>query len=121
MRKKNCKDLKLVAFNKARRWIKMQAKECKPVNIEKYGGRSKYPFHTWVFADVILSMSNEHARMQSQYVLSAEKWNAFCKYVKEHPDMTMSELASRFKDFGCTNKLFWPAVISISKAVLQSL
>ena len=121
MRKKYCKDLKLVAFNKARRWIKMQAKECKPVNIEKYGGRSKYPFHAWVFADVILLMSNEHARMQSQYVLSAEKWNAFCKYVKEHPDMMMSELASRFKDFGCTNKLFWPAVISISKAVLQSL
>lgn len=65
-------------------------------------------------------MSNEHAKMQSQYVLSTEKWDGFCKFVKQHPNMSMGELASHFKDFGCTNKLFWPAVISISKAVLQS-
>lgn len=121
MKKKFCKDLKLVAFNKARRWIRKQAKEeCAPVYIEKYGGKSRSPFRVWLFADVILLMSNEQAKMQSQYVLSAEKWDAFCRFVKLHPDMSMGELASHFKDFGCTNKLFWPVVISISRAVAAS-
>lgn len=122
MKKKFCKDLDLVSFGTALKWIKNQKPiEANPVYIQKYGGQSKLPFRVWAFADVVLVMSNEKAKTQSQYILSKDKWNAFCKYVKDNPTMERGELARNYKQFECTNKTFWPTVISISKAYYSQI
>lgn len=118
---KQCKDLTLVSFNKAFRWIKAQhPTEAQPVYIPKFGGRSNLPFRAWCFADVLLLMANEQAVTQSQYILDKEKWEAFLNFVRENPEMKMGELAASFRRFGCLNKAFWPSIISISKACLEA-
>lgn len=75
----------------------------------------------WVFAGSLLLMSNEKDKVQSQYILSKDKWNRFCQYVKDRPRIRVSELARCYRDYGCTNHLFWPSIISICKEVSESL
>lgn len=121
MNRKTCKDLNLASFAKALRWIKAHnPKEANPVHIPKYGGRSQLPFRAWCFAGNILLASNETAGTESEYLLSKEKWDAFSKFVHEHSDMGIGELAKHYQEFACTNKLYWPSVISISKAILNN-
>ncbi len=120
MARKLCKDLKLTTFEKARKWIKIQnPSQNEPVYINKYGGQSQRPFRVWVFANVILAMSNENDTKQAQYIITKDKWIAFCTYVKEHPMMGTGELSGNHKEYKCTNITFWPAIISISKKVLE--
>lgn len=111
-----CKELIIFPYRKVLRWVKNQnPTEKKPVNIHKYGGRSKVPFRVWPFAGCLLLMSGEIAKNKAQYILTPEKWRSFEAFVKNNPEMGMGELAKHFKDFGCTNKVFWPSVISICK------
>lgn len=115
---KQCKDLRLVSFNKALRWVKAQnPTEAEPVYVNKYGGRSNLPFRVWAFSNALLIMSNEHANHQAQYILDQNKWVSFIKFVRANPEMKMGVLAKEFRRFSCSNKIFWPVVISISKAV----
>ncbi len=107
-----------VSYARVLKWAKKQAPTLPNSNsilIPKYGGRSKTPFRLWVFADSLLLMSSEEARRQSQYILDREKWERFCEFVKKNPGIGTSELAKRYKEYGCTNYLFWPSIISICK------
>ena len=114
---KQCKDLSIVSFDKALKWIKSQnPTENNPVYISKYGGRSDLPFRVWCFANALLLMSNEHSIAQTQYILCKSRWNSFIAFIRQNPEMKMGELASNYKRFGCGSKVFWPAIISISKA-----
>ena len=118
---KQCKDLTIVSFDKAKRWINTQMlAENTPVYIPKYGGRSDFPFRVWRFADVLLLLANERSATQTQYVLCKERWDSFERFVRENPELKMSDLAKSYKSFGCMNKVFWPAVISISKAYMEA-
>ncbi len=111
-----CKDLTLFPYRTVFRWVKDQnPTQDKPVYIPKYGGRSKVPFRVWPFAGCLLLMSGEKAMHEAQYILTPEKWRSFVDFVKKNPEMGMGEVAKHFKDFGCTNKVFWPAIISICK------
>lgn len=106
----------LLSFQSVLRWIsEKQLSEEEPLYIPKYGGRSKRPFRVWSFADCLLLMSNEEDSSQRQYILNRDKWNRFLKYVKDHSEMGTFELSQHYKEFGCTNKVFWPSIISICK------
>ena len=111
-----CKDLTLFPYRTVFSWVKDQnPTQDKPVYIPKYGGRSKVPFRVWPFAGCLLLMSGEKAKLEAQYILTPENWRSFVAFVKENPEKGVGELARHFKDFGCTNKVFWPAIISICK------
>ncbi len=106
----------LHSFPTVMRWVsKKQLSETEPLLIPKYGGRSKRPFRVWSFAGCLLLMSNKEDSTQRQYILNIDKWNRFLKYVKDHSEMGTFELSKHYKEFGCTNKVFWPSIISICK------
>jgi len=118
--RKEIRTLELITFAKAFKWLKRESTQENPAYIPQYGGCSQLPFKAWVFADSILLASNENAKTQVRYILTKEKWDAFCDYVGKNPHMLMGELAKNYRSFECTNRLFWPSIISISKAVLSS-
>lgn len=118
---RKCKDLYLSPFGRVLRWVKeINPDQYHPIYIPKYGGRSKQPFRLWCFANCLLLMSNENAKNQVQYILTRKKWTAFIDYVKKTPEMPIGVLSQHFKDFECTNKVFWPSIISICKAYLEN-
>lgn len=119
--KKLCRELKIVSYHRALKWIKSRdPHEATPVHITKYGGRSNQPFRVWCFADLLLLMPNEDSVTQSHYVIDRKKWDSFWGFVKKNPNMGMGELAKRYKDYCCDNITYWPSIISISKAVIES-
>lgn len=112
----NCCQLSLFSYREVLRWVKHKNPiQAVPLYIPKYGGRSNLPFRLWHIPGGLLLMSNEKAKSQSQYILTEEKWRCFQEYVKKNPEMGTGELARHYPDFDCTNKLFWPSIISICK------
>lgn len=104
------------SFPTVLRWVsEKQLSENEPLLIPKYGSRSKRPFRVWSFAGCLLLMSNEEDSTQRQYILNRDKWDRFLKYVKDHSEMGSFILSQHYKEFGCTNKVFWPSIISICK------
>lgn len=117
-----CRDLALFPYRNILCWVKDQnPTQDKPVYIPKYGGRSRLPFRVWHFAGCLLLMSNEKAIHQVQYILAPGQWKKFLDYVEQNPEMRIGELARHLKDFGCTNKVFWPTIISICKEYQKQL
>lgn len=108
----------LFSYTKALHWAKNQKPEQRsPIHIPKYGGRSHNSFRMWVFANSLLLMSSEKDKRQTQYILNREKWDMFCHFVKMHPGMSTRELANHYRDYGCSNYVFWPSIISICKII----
>lgn len=117
---KQCKDLKLVPYRAIIQWVKSKEQsQSNPVLIQKYGSKSILPFRMWSFAGCLLLMSNEKAKVQAQYILNKKKWLSFFSFVKENPEMSIGDLARCYSEFECTNKVFWPSIISICKAYLE--
>ena len=113
MEKKN-KDILLVTYTDVLNWVKSKKPtENNPVYIHKCGVKSDLPFRIWHFADTLLLMGNEQDKNIHQYILTEEKWNQFCKYIKRYPEMNRGELSRFYRDYGCTDKTFWPSVILI--------
>jgi hypothetical protein len=116
--KKVNEELTLVPFKNALAWIKSQnPHECSPVYISKAKPTS-LKFRVWCFADALLLASNENDAVQRQYILNEEKWNVFCEYVRNHPQMGRGELGKKYREFGCTDPTFWPSIIHICEAYL---
>ena len=111
------RDLQLVSFESAWAWIDKQQQ---PVSINTQGGVSPFPFHVKLFGSDILINGNEQGGNASEYVLTKTKWDRFCSYVQEHPNMCRAELGDNYRDYDCENRNYWPVVIAISKAVLNS-
>lgn len=110
-----CNQLILCSYPEISRWVKRKNPiQAIPLYIPKYGGRSKLPFRLWHIPGGLLLMSNEKAKYQSQYILTSEKWQCFVDFLSKNPEMGTGELARHYSDF-CTNKLFWPSIISICK------
>ncbi len=86
-----------------------------PVLVEKYGGKSKRPFRVYIEGPNMALRSNPQDAIQRRYILTKAKWDAFYNYVTAHPDMCRGELADNYRQYGCTNKYFWPSIISICK------
>ena len=106
----------LISYLKVLHWAKSQMPEqSSPILIPKYGGKSHNSFRMWVFANNLLLTSSEKDKKQTQYILNREKWDMFCRFVKMHPEMGTREFAKHYKDYGCTNYMFWPSIISINK------
>ena len=111
-----CRDLTLFPYLTVLRWVKHENPiQAFPLYIPTYGGRSKRPFRLWHIPGGLLLMSNENAKNQAQYILTPEKWKSFLAFVKKNPEMGTGELSKHYRDFGCTNKVFWPSIISICK------
>ena len=99
----------LATFDEAYGWIAKQLL----VKIDTVGGKA-LPFTAKIKKNDILLIGND--QRQSQYLLTRAKWETFCKYVKSHPNMCRGELGENYKDYGCEDNRFHPAVIAISKA-----
>ena len=102
-----------VAFAEAKDWVK---KHKQPVKIYPYGGKTPFPFSVQIKGNDLFLTGNEHNGNPSQYLLTEERWEMFCGYVRNHPDMCRGELGDNFKDYDCDDRRYWPAIISISKA-----
>lgn len=115
--KKYNKEIKTASFEDVYNWlVALNATEHCPVLIAKYGGRSISPFRTYIEKNNIILRSCVQDSIQQKYVLTKKKWDAFCNYVTIHPDMCRGELANNYKQYECTNKTFWPSIISICKS-----
>lgn len=114
--KKHNKNIQLASFKDVYRWLEnLNATEQGPVHIIKYGERSTRPFRAHLELGKIVLRSNAQDSVQRKYDLTSTRWDAFCQFVKDNPEMSRGELADNFKQYGCTNKYFWPSIISISK------
>lgn len=113
--KKYNRELVLEEFAQVFKWANEKRKSVDdPIFIKKYGGRSPYPFRLYIEGDAFVLRSNPQDTIQRSYNLTKSKWEAFCRYVSNNPDMTRGELANNYRMYGCTNKYFWPSIISIS-------
>lgn len=102
----------LVSYAEAKEWVK---KHKQPIKIYPYGGRTPFPFSVEIKDDDLLLTGNEQNVNPSKYLLTKTKWKSFCDYVKKHPDMCRGELGDNYKDYGCEDRRYWPAIISISR------
>jgi hypothetical protein len=114
--KKYNKDIQLTSYKDVFNWlVSCDATKQNPISIEKYGGQSPRPFRTHIEGGDIILRSNPLDSIQRRYILTREKWDSFCHYVTAHPDMCRGELANNYRQYECTNKYFWPSIISICK------
>ena len=114
--KKYNKDINLASYKDVFNWLEsLNVTQQKPVFIEKYGGQSPRPFRAHIEGLNMALRSNPQDAIQRRYILTRAKWDAFCNYVTAHPDMCRGELADNYRQYGCTNKYFWPSIISICK------
>ncbi len=102
----------LVSFAEAIDWVKRHKQ---PIKIQPYGGRTPFPFSVEIKDVNLLLIGNEQNGKPSQYILTEIKWEKFCDYVNNHPNMCRGELGDNFKDYGCDDRKYWPSIISISK------
>lgn len=112
-------NIKPESFKKILRWVKQKGThECSPIMIPSLGGnRNAKPGRLWIFGNVILVAHNEDAKRPGYYVLTSEEWNKFVDFFKNTPveNRTGKYLGDHYKDWGCKNFTFWPAVLAISK------
>lgn len=121
MRKYN-RELRLAGYNQVFDWARNgNAVTDMPFFIEKYGGRSMRPFRLHIEGSAIIVRGNPVDSIQRRYILTRERWEAFCNYVFDNPEMTRGELANNYREYGCTNKYFWPSIISISKQYFEQI
>lgn len=120
MKLKQNKDIKLISFDEILKWVRLNnTHEDTPIMIQKAGDNTP-PFRLWCFGDVLLLMSNEQDASQQQYVLTREKWDLFCQYVISNPTMNRTGLKDNYREYGCTNYAFWPAIIHICTSYYSS-
>ena len=116
-----CQELTIVSFRKAYGYVKqLNGIGMTAVNIP-YGRQNNLHFRAWAFAGDILLKSSETAHIQQDYRLTIEKWHEFTNYVKQNPTMQVNDLAEHYQEFGCTNFTFWPSIIKVSTAILNSI
>ena len=121
MRKFN-RELRLAEYDQVFDWAnEKHATINRPINIPKYGGRSPRPFRLHIEEDGFILRSNPEDSSQRRYILTRERWNLFCNYVSNNPDMIRGVLANNYREYGCTNKYFWPSIISISKQFYEQI
>lgn len=116
-----CSDLELVSFDEAYEWVQTQFEKLKSrVPIKKSRDASD-PFYATPKGESLFLESNENAKVNSSYTLTRDKWDLFCQFVKDHPGMRKRDLAQTENVRAyCSNLVFWPAVIHISRMVLQN-
>lgn len=115
-----CSDLKLVSYKEAYEWICSRCKPTGKVAIPK-ARPSTPPFYAQPQGADLLLEANEKAKTQSSYVLTKERWDAFLRFVEDHPDMPKRDLSrsESIREYGIPLH-YWPVVIHISRARLNA-
>ena len=116
-----CSNLELVSYEQAYEWICGQFK-CTGARVAIPKARpSTPPFYAQPQDADLLLEANEKAQTQSSYVLTKERWDAFLRFVEDHPDMPKRDLSrsESIREYGIPLH-YWPVVIHISRAYLNA-
>ena len=92
MRKYN-KELRLAEYDQVFDWAIMKnATMNRPINIQKYGGKSPRPFRLHIEGDTIFLRSNPEDTIQRRYILTRERWVLFTNYVSNNPEIISEKI-----------------------------
>ena len=86
--------------------------------ILKIGGRSKLSFFlAWTKGDTIMLMPHPKAKTQNGYELKKTEWNTFIAFRRQltpNDKSRSATYATRFTEWGCSNRVYYPAIPAIS-------